>query len=67
MLPPGLHSQQAGTILPTLMLVPPAVPPERRETVYWDPLRFVERSNSADRPLATYDMEFHFRELQIDV
>src|SRR5260221_1609616 len=29
MLPPGLHSQQAGTILPTLMLVPPAVPPMR--------------------------------------
>jgi hypothetical protein len=27
MLPPGYHSQQAGTILPTLMLVPPAVPP----------------------------------------
>src|SRR5450755_2406485 len=27
MLPPGYHSQQAGTILPTLMRVPPAVPP----------------------------------------
>jgi hypothetical protein len=27
MLPPGLHSQQAGTILPTLMLIPPAMPP----------------------------------------
>jgi hypothetical protein len=28
MLPPGLHSQQAGTILPTLMLLPPLQPPE---------------------------------------
>src|SRR5208282_2959534 len=27
MLPPGLHSQQAGTILPTLMPIPPATPP----------------------------------------
>src|SRR5438270_7636009 len=29
MLPPGLHSQQAGTILPTLMLIPRARPPLR--------------------------------------
>jgi len=27
MLPPGLHSQQAGTILPTLMRIPRAMPP----------------------------------------
>jgi hypothetical protein len=27
MLPPGYHSQQAATILPTLMPVPPEVPP----------------------------------------
>jgi hypothetical protein len=27
MLPPGLHSQQAGTMIPTLMPIPPATPP----------------------------------------
>jgi hypothetical protein len=27
MLPPGLHSQQAGTMIPTLMPIPPALPP----------------------------------------
>jgi hypothetical protein len=28
MLPPGLRSQQAGTMIPTLMLIPPAMPPQ---------------------------------------
>lgn len=29
MLPPGWHSQQAGTMISTLMLTPPAMPPCR--------------------------------------
>jgi hypothetical protein len=32
MLPPGLRSQQAGTILPTLMPIPPAMPPRLGST-----------------------------------
>jgi hypothetical protein len=33
MLPPGLHSQQAGTMIPTLMPIPPTLPPVNRFAV----------------------------------
>jgi hypothetical protein len=29
MLPPEMHSQQAGTMIPTLMLIPCAMPPSK--------------------------------------
>src|ERR1700737_2287790 len=42
MLPPGLRSQQAGTILSTLMLIPPAMPPPGRQahSQGWSALRW---------------------------
>ena len=48
MLPPGLHSQQAGTILPTLMPIPPAMPPAHGG------LQFPRNTGR------TYDREFYF-------
>jgi len=39
MLPPGLHSQQAVTILPTLMPIPPALPPRSAADVKPSPQR----------------------------
>jgi hypothetical protein len=50
MLPPGLRSQQAGTILPTLMLSPPVMPPRG----WCFPV-----SDSGSRK---YDKEFFFHE-----
>jgi hypothetical protein len=46
MLPPGLHSQQAGTILPTLMLISPVRQPGWR------------RFAVSEKRGRTYDKEF---------